>query len=362
MDALTKLTKARTKLLLHSPFFSTLVLKLQLIEADHIKTMATDGYSILYNPNFVDSMDLDETQGVICHETAHCMLLHPTRRGARCPNRWNAACDYAINALLLDDFHLTLPADRLYSPEFKGMSAEEIYNHLPQTTEMPAWGTVLDAAGEMSNEQLENDWTIATKVAAETAKAAGNLPKALKNLVNKARAQINWREQLHRGLTAVAKTDYSWYPPNIQYIQHGLHIPTLSAPSLGHIVLAIDTSGSVSPHELSQFMGELQHILDTLTFESLTVAQCDSAIRHVQVFEPGEDVEANVYGQGGTRFGPVFDLCNAQTTDLLIYCTDMGLNDPWPTQPDYPVYWARTAEHTAPFGTYIDLFKERHAH
>ena len=41
--------------------------------------------------------------------------------------RWNMACDYAINPLLLDA-GLTLPKDVLIDHRFRGMSAERIYN------------------------------------------------------------------------------------------------------------------------------------------------------------------------------------------------------------------------------------------
>ena len=39
---------------------------------------------------------------VLAHEVAHPALQHHTRRRDRSPKRWNMACDYAINPLLID--------------------------------------------------------------------------------------------------------------------------------------------------------------------------------------------------------------------------------------------------------------------
>ena len=45
----------------------------------------------------------------------------------RDPKRWNMACDYAINPLLIDA-GLNLPEGVLLDNRFRGMSAERIYN------------------------------------------------------------------------------------------------------------------------------------------------------------------------------------------------------------------------------------------
>jgi predicted metal-dependent peptidase len=57
----------------------------------------------------------------------HPALQHHVRRSGRDPRRWNEACDYAINPLLLDA-GLSLPDGVLVDHRFRGMSAEQIYN------------------------------------------------------------------------------------------------------------------------------------------------------------------------------------------------------------------------------------------
>ncbi len=89
--------------------------------------MATDGVSLYYNPEFVDTLNSATLAGVLAHEVMHPALQHHVRRSGRDPRRWNEACDYAINPLLLDA-GLSLPDGVLIDHRFRGMSAEQIYN------------------------------------------------------------------------------------------------------------------------------------------------------------------------------------------------------------------------------------------
>src|SRR5438270_8169250 len=122
-----RIQKARTTLLLDHPFFGTLLFRLGATPCRSIATMATDGLSLFYNPEFVDTLNAAELAGVLAHEVLHPALQHHTRRGDREQARWNIACDYAINPMLLDA-GLTLPKDVLIDDRFRGMSAERIYN------------------------------------------------------------------------------------------------------------------------------------------------------------------------------------------------------------------------------------------
>jgi hypothetical protein len=122
-----RIQKARTTLLLDHPFFGTLLFRLGGKASRSVATMATDGVSLFYNPEFVDSLNAAELAGVLAHEVMHPALQHHTRRGDRDQARWNMACDYAINPMLFDA-GLTLPKDVLLDERFRGMSAERIYN------------------------------------------------------------------------------------------------------------------------------------------------------------------------------------------------------------------------------------------
>jgi predicted metal-dependent peptidase len=121
-----RIQKARTALLLDHPFFGSLLFRLKGRECRSIPTMATDGVSLYYNPEFVDTLNSATLSGVLAHEVMHPALQHHLRRSGRDLRRWNEACDYAINPLLLEA-GLSLPEGILVESRFRGMSAEQIY-------------------------------------------------------------------------------------------------------------------------------------------------------------------------------------------------------------------------------------------
>ena len=129
-----RIQKARTALLLDHPFFGSLLFRLKGRESRSVKTMATDGVSLYYNPEFVDTLNAATLAGTLAHEVMHPALHHHVRRSGRDPKRWNVACDFAINPLLVDA-GLSLPEGVLLDNHFRGMSAEQIYNLLESESE-----------------------------------------------------------------------------------------------------------------------------------------------------------------------------------------------------------------------------------
>lgn len=123
-----KLSAARTRLILDKPFLGALVLRLPLVEADPswCKSTETDMKKLYVNAAYIEQLSTEETQFVLAHEALHCALSHFSRRQHRVKHRWDIACDYAINPILVED-GLKPPAHILYLREYSGMTAEEIY-------------------------------------------------------------------------------------------------------------------------------------------------------------------------------------------------------------------------------------------
>lgn len=123
-----KLVAARTKLILDKPFLGALVLRLPLQAADPAwcPTTGTDARKFYYNPAFVQELRPEEAQFILAHEALHCALSHFARRQHRVKHRWDLACDYAINPILLED-GLKPPPGMIMMREYVGMTAEEIY-------------------------------------------------------------------------------------------------------------------------------------------------------------------------------------------------------------------------------------------
>ncbi|MBK5970827.1 MULTISPECIES: vWA domain-containing protein [Thiorhodovibrio] len=124
----TKLAAARTRLILDKPFLGSLVLRLPLraANASWCPTTATDARAFYFNPDYIDALSLAETQFMLAHEALHCALSHFARRQHRVKHKWDLACDYAINPLLIDE-GLKPPPNALFMPPYLGMTAEEIY-------------------------------------------------------------------------------------------------------------------------------------------------------------------------------------------------------------------------------------------
>ena len=134
MQAQMKFDRCATRLLMHFPFFGSLLMGLVVKETQAINTMATEGIHIFYNPQYVEG----QKEEILCtdqaHECGHKAFLHHLRRGNRDPKLWMIACDYTINAFLKSS-GLKLGDDYLYDEKYEGMDAEVIYDHLVQHPE-----------------------------------------------------------------------------------------------------------------------------------------------------------------------------------------------------------------------------------
>ena len=107
-----KIERCSAQMLLRFPWWASLYLHLIRVEteAGGINTMAVDGTHLFFNPKFTESLTDKECIGVLMHETAHCAFLHCYRRKYREPERWNIACDKAVNAILIAS-NIALPKD-----------------------------------------------------------------------------------------------------------------------------------------------------------------------------------------------------------------------------------------------------------
>ncbi|MEZ5454473.1 MAG: VWA-like domain-containing protein [Thiothrix sp.] len=156
-----KLVAARTKLILDKPFLGALVLRLPLQAANPAwcPTTGTDARKFYYNPEYVQELRTDEAQFVLAHEALHCALSHFARRQHRVKHRWDLACDYAINPILLED-GLKPPPGMIMMKEYVGMSAEEIYpllddNDMTETMDQHLYDKE-DNPSEGSSDKSEN--------------------------------------------------------------------------------------------------------------------------------------------------------------------------------------------------------------
>ena len=89
----------------------------------------TDARKLYYNQDYIDVLDIQQTQFVLAKQALHCALSHFARRQHRIKHRWDLACDFAVNPLLIND-GLKAPPETLVDDGYEGMTAEEIYHYI----------------------------------------------------------------------------------------------------------------------------------------------------------------------------------------------------------------------------------------
>lgn len=404
LGARKKITQARVNLGFDHPFFGFLSYKFDPVPDASIPWFATDGKRLYFNPMTVENMPVIEVEGCIAHEAMHCSNGHVWRQEGREHDRWNRACDEAINWMILAA-GLKLPAGILNTPAYNGKSAEWIYTRIepsaagpqggcfggvssgqpgtgapgqpqPQTgpgkdatgqptaSKQPSWADIgqIKTAPKADGIGGKEDWEIATLHAAQMADAMGRLPAGLDITLERIKHPAqNWRALTLRFMQQLAADDYTFKRPNRRYIASGMYLPSLYSENLGPVVIFTDTSGSMYGPPLQVVTAELHSIIEQTRPSIVYHGYCDAAIfGEVREFLPDDVIEDKPGGGGGTSFVPAFDWIrdNDIQPACLIYLTDM--EGSFPAQaPDYPVLWAATKRgKTAPFGTIVELGDE----
>ena len=393
----TKLAAARTRLILDKPFLGALVLRLPLVAAgDWCETTASDARKLYFNPEYIDSLSLSQTQFALAHEALHCALSHFARRGHRLKHRWDVACDFAVNPLLIDD-GLEPPPGILHEPSFAGMTAEEIYPYTDdledvETHDQHLWDETPQSEGrgeapprgnepggdgpkhEPDEERsgsgapppplapdeadtLSVQWQQRMAGAAQQALAAGKLGGALARMLDHLlQPQLPWRMLLTRYMTPHARDDYSYMRPSRR--EGSAILPSLRSSEI-NVAVTVDTSGSITRAELDEFLSEI-NALKGLLRARVTLIACDAEIcgDGPWLFEPWEPLKLpeRLGGGGGTRFTPAFEWLAGQdrAPDLLVYFTDAVGEFP-PLAPNYPVLWLVKGRQRVPWGQRIQL-------
>jgi predicted metal-dependent peptidase len=409
LDIEDKLAAARTRLIIDKPFLGALVLRLPIVKADPdwCKTTATDAKSFYYNEEYIEQLSLAETQFILAHEALHCALSHFARREHRIKHRWDLACDYAINPLLLSD-GLTAPPGSLYESSYEGMTAEEIYPYIddneneetldqhvydkpdesnanqnknpepppPQSepdqekdeeaSSSPQQQPDENTGGApqpppLSQDEMDNlsvQWQQRMAGAAQQAMQSGKLSGDMARLVDfLLQPQLPWRMLLARYMTALARDDYSYTRPSTRRGDPAI-FPSLRSQQVD-IVIALDTSGSISQEEMEEFITEIDAIKGQMRARIILHA-CDSELDKAGPwsFEPWEEFRLpdDISGGGGTDFRPIFDWAETldRTPELLIYFTDAEGRFPQ-VMPYYPVIWLVKGKAKVPWGQRVQL-------
>jgi predicted metal-dependent peptidase len=326
--------------------------------SDEDPTASTDGFNVRYGREFVATLDDPQLRFLILHENMHKALRHLTTW------RWmydedpltaNMACDYVINLMLVDSDtaqFIRMPPNGCYDPKYRGMDAAQVYRLLRQ-----------EGGGGGGKGFDSHDWEAAkamtpeqAKEAEETVKVAlqqgailaghmhGDMARALGEILA---PEVDWQTELHEFVMSICggRELTSWRRPNRRSIDSGVYTPSTYSETVGRIVVAVDTSGSVGGVILGKFLGEVASLTATVTPEMVDLLYWGSAVVAHEKYSPGEYesliASTKPRGGGGTSPSCITDYLEHHNIrpECVIVLTDGYVGSDWGGAWPCPVLW-----------------------
>jgi len=341
-------------------------------------TACTNGRDVMYNPDFIKTLDDKELNFVVLHEALHKVYQHMhlwKKLWKDNPMLANMSADYVVNYAIHEADNnsevTTMPPSALFDKHYAGMTTKQIFDLLKKDKEQ-------NGGGKGQEGHDSHDWEGAEALSEEEVKAtAKQIDQALrqgeiirgKMQGNKNRAinellepKVNWREQMRDfvNTTCRNKDKTSWKRPHKRFIGQDIYMPSMIGESVGKIVVGIDTSGSIGDKELTEFLTEVVAICDDVSPSSIELLYWDTEVAGHETYNMG-DYNALVQstkpaGGGGTTVGCVNQYIKDKRIEpeAIIILTDGYVEDDWGGAWDYPTLWAVTSRHnTAPQGKTI---------
>lgn len=281
----------------------------------------------------------EELKLVMAHEMLHVGLRHEARCQGRDSYLWNVACDYVINAWLIEMDIGEIPRDGiLYDASLAGRSAEDIYDEIVRNLRWRRKLAKLRTPKGVGESDIIDDrpprwWTSGAGVDLDAfyrralregldlhqrGECRGLLPAGLVEEI-KALSQppIPWDVKLAQWLDAFfpaldRRRTYSRASrrqsstPDIPRPRWFLPEELTTARTFG---VVLDTSGSMSRRELGLGLGAIASYAHSREVPAVRVVYCDAAPTDAGYIRPEDLVErVRVTGRGGTVLQPGIDL------------------------------------------------------
>lgn len=332
---------------------------------DKTPTAYTNGRDEVYGRKFVESLNDAELRFLVLHEAYHKMYRHITtwrHLYEDNPRLANMACDYVINVKLVDGDNgkkfIVMPKVGLLNTKYRDMDSAEVYHLLKKDDDDDEGGGGGGGGGSMD----EHGWDDAQEMSdAEHKELEREIDKAIRQGVLSAgkmgsggnrdldgllQPQVDWREVLREFVaTTCTGNDYStWRKPNRRYMSSGYYLPSGISESVGELVLAIDTSGSIGSKELSSFLSEVKAICDAVHPSKVRLLYWDTEVCRDEVYEQDEldrlTTSTKPAGGGGTTVEcvPKYIAEHGIKPQAVVVLTDGYLGGSWGAWTT-PVLW-----------------------
>jgi predicted metal-dependent peptidase len=297
----------------------------------------TEIQRIYINPKF--PWTANQLQFVMAHELLHVGLRHEARMQGRDPFLWNIACDYVINAWLVEMGIGEMPTPSLMldlTLGFEHESAEALYDRIVKDLRLmrrlqkertlrgigksdmlgdrpPSWWTGMGCDLDTFYRRALAEGLELHLAQIQRGLLPGDLVEEIKSILQ---PPIPWDVQLGQWLDnyfppitarrsfARASRRQSSTPdiPRAVYIKP----PELMAARTFGVVL--DTSGSMDKNTLARGLGAIASYALSREVAQLRLIQCDAGIHDMGYIEPESLLETvEVQGRGGTVLQPAIE-------------------------------------------------------
>ncbi len=384
MNEERRLQKAKITLMRNEKFalFSGILMVGRTSVDDNIPTACTNGRDEKYGREFIKKLKDPELAFVVMHEGMHKAYRHLTtwkKLHDENSRLANAACDYVINLQLKDidpeERIIAMPKYRegvnkgkvmgLIDEKYRGMNAKQVFDLLKQ--ELGGEGGDDGEEGEGFD---DHDWEGAKELSEEdkkklerdidqairqglmaqqklAGKGTGGISRELEELLQ---PKIDWREVLREFVksTCRARDTSSWRRPNRRYLSTDTYMPSMIGQRVGHLVVAVDTSGSIGNAELAEFLSEVKGIAEEVNPEKVDLLYWGTSVeKHEQYNEsevPNIVSSTKPVGGGGTAPSCIsaYLTVNKIEPECVIVLTDGFVGDDWGRDWTAPLLWVIT--------------------
>lgn len=382
----TRVKKAHIALMKHpeTALYSGVMLMGKSEVVDGSFTAYTDGVNKKYCKQYIaDYKSEAKLRGLILHENLH-VALKQIQRGKDMFKEdrkiANMAADFVVNDIIFciegkvaggNERIVELPDGALHDPFFRNWSMREVYNHIrkenPQR-QKPSGSSSSSSEGDESQDSDsqggedkikangkeydmggdgfdEHDFSGKELTPEEAKELSDKIDKALReggilagrmgakmprSIEDLLAPKIDWRDELRDFVTSTVKgkDEFTWRRMNRRHLANDMYLPSVENETIGEVVVAIDTSGSIGSRELTEFATELVSICEIAQPEKVRVLWWDTEVHGEQVF--GNDEYQSIasllkpLGGGGTYVSCVGEHINKEkiNAECVVVFTD----------------------------------------
>lgn len=313
-------------------FLSPLMITTEVIWDMSQETAATDGILVMWNPTMFLAISHKTRRAIFLHELWHIAMFHCVNLHLMTADeikKLNYAADIWINGGLIKDGEVFENVAVIHSTAFAGMSIGEILKvldkqqiplnqliHMGRSASVGSshkiWNHTEDALQnkDLSVDEVMNSLLNARAVAEQSMGGDPTymLGAALDEINQRLTPSIDWFVAVKNWLIEQGIEDYSYNVGDRRF--DDMHLPSLVCDEeegkLTILQLYLDTSGSITIAQETQFVSDARYIKQTFDPDEIHIIFFDDSIQHIQVFKREDDIDnITPWGGGGTSFACV---------------------------------------------------------